>query len=85
LSEFYPLSEWSVGNALLRNRITSAFSAKILVIESGDSGGTISTCGYAKEQGKPIFLYNSIQSLMDKKILKLAAVPIRSVDELLDI
>lgn len=85
LSEFYPLSEWSVGNALLRNRITSAFSDKILVIESGDSGGTLSTCEYAKAQRKPIFLYDGIQSSMDKKILELGAVPITSIDKLLDL
>ncbi len=85
LSEFYPLSEWSVGNALLRNRITSAFSDKILVIESGDSGGTLSTCEYAKAQEKPIFLYDGIQSSMDRKILELGAVSIASVDELLDL
>ncbi len=84
LSEFYPLSEWSVGNALLRNRITAAFSDKILVIESGDSGGTLSTCEYAKAQGKPIYLYKGIHSSMDDKILKIGAILIESSDELLD-
>jgi DNA processing protein len=82
LSEFFPLAEWSVGNALTRNRITSVLADKLLVIDAGDSGGTFNTCEYAKEQGKPIFIYNGIPSPMDEKIIKLGAISIKSPEEI---
>ncbi len=82
LSEFFPLSEWSVGNALMRNRITSVLSDKILVIDAGESGGTFNTCEYAKEQSKPIFIYNGIQSAMDSKIIELGAQSIKNPEEI---
>lgn len=85
ISEFYPLSEWSVGNALSRNRITSALSDYILVIESGESGGTLNTVEHAKEQGRRVFLYKGIQSSTDEKIIALGAIPINNTKELLKI
>lgn len=84
ISEFYPLSEWSVGNALSRNRITSALSNYILVIESGDSGGTLNTVEHAKEQGKRVFLYKDIKSPTDEKIKELGAILINNTNELLE-
>ena len=83
ISEFFPLDEWSVGNALARNRITSALSDFILVVESGDSGGTVNTVEQAKEQGKKVFLYKGINSSMDERIIALGAIPINSSKELL--
>lgn len=83
ISEFLPYSEWSVGNALSRNRITSALADKILVIEAGDSGGTINTVEHATQQGKPIYLFQGIRSLADDPIKKLGAIPIKSIEELL--
>jgi len=82
LSEFYPLSEWSVGNALSRNRITAALSDYILVVESGNSGGTVNTCEHAKTQGKPVYLYNGIKSPSDEKIKELGVSEISSPKEL---
>jgi DNA processing protein len=83
ISEFYPLSEWSVGNALSRNRITSALSDNILVVESGESGGTLNTVEHAKEQGKRVFLYKGIQSSTDEKIKALGVTEIATPKELL--
>jgi len=82
LSEFYPLSEWSVGNALLRNRITAALSDYILVVESGDSGGTLNTAEHARLMGKKVFLYKGIQSPADEKIIDLGAIPVNNFTEL---
>ncbi|MEO0092496.1 MAG: DNA-processing protein DprA [candidate division WOR-3 bacterium] len=84
ISEFFPYSEWSVGNALSRNRITSALADKILVIEAGDSGGTINTVEHAHKQGKPVYLFQKISSPADEPIRKLGAIPINAVEELLD-
>ncbi len=85
ISEFFPLDEWSVGNALSRNRITSAFADRILVVESGDSGGTSNTCEHAKAQGKPIFLFRGISSPADSKIKELGVVLIDNPNEIVDI
>lgn len=82
LSEFFPLSEWSVGNALLRNRITAALSDYILVIESGDSGGTVNTVEYAKQLCKKVFLYKGITSVTDEKIIAFGAIPVNNIREL---
>ncbi|MCX7785817.1 MAG: DNA-protecting protein DprA [candidate division WOR-3 bacterium] len=84
ISEFFPYSEWSVGNALARNRITSALADKILVVEAGDSGGTVNTVEHAIKQNKPVYLFQGISSPADDRIKKLNALPIHSIDELLD-
>lgn len=82
-SEFFPTREWSVGNALLRNRITAALSDYILVIESGDSGGTLNTVEQAKILAKKVFIYKGIASAMDEKIIQLGAIPVSNVKEII--
>ena len=83
LSEFFPLSEWSVGNALSRNRLTATLSDFILVIESGDSEGTVNTAEHAKELDKLVYVYNGIKSPMDEKIKQLGAIRVDNVSDLL--
>jgi DNA processing protein len=84
ISEFFPLSEWSIGNALLRNRITAALSDYIMVIESGESGGTLNTVEHSIQLGKKAFIYKDIQCPTDEKIISLGAIPISNITELIN-
>lgn len=83
LSEFYPLSEWSVSNALLRNRITAALSDYLLVVESGESGGTLNTVEHARQLGKTVFLYKDVRSATDEKLIALGAIQINNCNEII--
>lgn len=84
LSEFFPLSEWSLANALLRNRITAILSDYLLVIEAADSGGTLSTVEYAVQYNKKVFILKGINSIMSEKIISLGAVTINNISDLLN-
>ena len=55
ISEYEPKTPASAQNFLNRNRLVSAVSIGILVIEAAFRSGTSVTCKYAKEQNKKIF------------------------------
>lgn len=55
ISEYPPYEPASSKNFLDRNRLVSALSIGILVIEAAYRSGTSVTCKYAKEQNKKIF------------------------------
>jgi len=84
LSEFFPLSEWSVGQAMARNRVTSGLSDAVLVIEAGEKGGTINTAGWAIKQKKPLFVIPSDTTLGSRKLLSMGAIPVKNPGELVN-
>lgn len=55
LSEFHPTSPPLKQNFPLRNRIISALSLGVIVIEGAKNSGSIITANYAIEQGKEVF------------------------------
>ena len=50
-----------------RDRIVSAISRAIIVIETGEKGGTMHTVRYAKKYGKPIFVIRPPQEHFKEK------------------
>jgi DNA processing protein len=56
LSEAPPDDNWQRVHALARNRLTAALSRRLLVIESGETGGTMHTVSIARKIGVPVYV-----------------------------
>lgn len=54
LTEYAAGSQAYKSNFIARNRIVSALSDGLLIIEAAERSGTLSTAGFALEQGKPV-------------------------------
>ncbi|MCK4796152.1 MAG: DNA-protecting protein DprA [Spirochaetes bacterium] len=89
LSEITNFRKLERSNFVLRNRITSGLSKCIIVIESGDTKGTIHQVRIASEQNKPVFILKPKE--IDNGFMKdfnnfldLGAVPFNSSSEILN-
>lgn len=88
ISEYPPLTEASSKRFLERNRLVSAISIGVLVIEAAYRSGTSVTCKYAFEQGKDVFCIP--HSLNDKhgvgtnNILKKGGILVTSVRDIIN-
>lgn len=56
MAEAPPDDDWHRSHALARNRLTAALSRRLLVIESGETGGTMHTVGIARSIGVPVYV-----------------------------
>jgi len=84
ISEFFPKNEWTVGQAMARNRITSGLADAVLVVEAGKKGGTISTAKWGKEQGKPIFLCAPVRTDREMELVEMGATPVKEPKEIVE-
>jgi len=57
VSEYGPGDPLYKGNFIQRNRIVSAMSLGVIVIEAPEKSGAIATAGFAGEQGKNVFVF----------------------------
>lgn len=77
ISEFPPNFSTLPFHFVQRNRLISALSKGLLVVEAGEKSGTLTTVDFALEQGKIIFAVpgniNSLNSLGTNKLLKFGA------------
>jgi len=88
------LSEYAAGtpslkqNFIARNRIISALSDMVIITESAESGGSLKTASFALEQNKLVGAIpgnvTSSQSIGTNNLIKSGAVPITSVQDVLD-
>jgi DNA processing protein len=88
ISEYPPGTPPDGSNFPPRNRIISALSKAVLVIEAGQKSGSLITANYAAEQGKEVFAVpGKITAPLSKgtnKLIKLGAHPLLEVQDVLD-
>lgn len=58
LSQFAPSAPWSIANAMARNRTISDLSNALVVIDSGDTGGTFEAGKYALKHNQLLYVAN---------------------------
>lgn len=89
ISEFLPGTPPFAYNFPLRNRIISALSDIIIVIEAGEKSGSLITANLALEQGKDVMAVpGSIFSLESKgtnKLIKDGAFPLTCVNDIFNL
>jgi DNA processing protein len=56
VSQFEPSAPWSVFRAMDRNRLIVALSRAMIVVEAGESGGTVSAGLSTLKAGKPLYV-----------------------------
>lgn len=69
ISEFPPKMGWSAGNAMQRNRTIIALSKLLLIIEAGDSGGTLSAGRTALKHQRPVYVLDRPDQPAGNRIL----------------
>lgn len=62
LSEFPPHARWSVANAMTRNRTICGMSDALVVVQSGEKGGTFEAGKFALQVRIPLFVAEYAQS-----------------------
>jgi DNA processing protein len=87
VSDYAPGTPPDASNFPPRNRIISALSLAVVVIEAGETSGALITAEFAAEQGREVFAVpGSIlapQSKGTNKLIQRGAQPLLSVDDLM--
>lgn len=89
ISEFKPGTPGYPNNFRQRNRIVSALSLGVLVVEAKEKSGSLITARYAKEQHKKLFalpgpIY-TLNSIGPNKLIKEGATLVESAQDILDV
>ena len=88
ISEFPPGTLVQKGLFIARNRIISGLSKGVLVVEGGETSGSLITARYAAEQGKDVFaIPGRITDKMAKApnlLIKQGAFLVESVEEIIE-
>jgi DNA processing protein len=88
ISDYPPGTPPDGSNFPPRNRIISALSKAVLVIEAGEKSGALITATYAAEQGKEVFAVpgkiTSPLSRGSNRLIKIGAHPLLEVQDVLD-
>ena len=66
LSELIPQTEISLFSLIKRDRLQSALTSGIIIVETGIKGGTVNTFKYAREQKKKIFISEINREFIEK-------------------
>lgn len=81
ISEFEPFAKWQVSRAMQRNRTIIALSQAMLVIEAGETGGSLDAGLKSIEKGKKLFVPQyaefPVSALGNKQLLQNGAYPLR--------
>ena len=84
ISQFSPTQPWSAGAAMTRNAVISGLSKALVVVEAGETGGTLAAGLHALERSQPVLVLQSHNSpaVGNQTLLDKGATPVRSRDEL---
>jgi DNA processing protein len=92
VSDIPPSYPFSVGNALRRNKLLVTLSKVVIVIESGETGGTWFSAKYASKKNKPLYFFEGMRSDVIPKLesiggkrlkMKIGAPDLRNIFKLL--
>lgn len=87
VSEYPPGTEPLSHHFPSRNRILSAFSRGVLVIEAGRHSGSLITAKMANEQGRDVFAVmgniNNVNSMGSNELIKDGAIPVTTYIDIL--
>ena len=88
LTEYPPGTPPNGWNFPMRNRIISALSSGLLVVEAGENSGALITARYAVLQGKPLFAVpgdiTSPRSAGTNRLIADGAIPVLNTEEMLE-
>jgi DNA processing protein len=83
VSQFSPGQPWNAGAAMARNAVISGLSRALVVVEAGDTGGTLAAGLHALERGQPVIVLQLDDTPAGNRILlDKGAIPVRSRQEL---
>jgi DNA processing protein len=89
VSEFAPGVPPDAVNFPRRNRIIAGLSAATVIVEAGDKSGALITADFALEQGRDVLVVPgpilSPTSSGSNSLLKQGAIPVTSVDDILEV
>jgi DNA processing protein len=88
LSELSPKARPSVRTLMARNRLQSALSSGVIVVESGDPGGALQTAEDARRQGRPVYAVHwpddRPEAAGNRRLLAQGAEPAEEVGRLVE-
>lgn len=88
VSEFAPDVVTLPFHFVQRNRLISALSDGLLIVEAGERSGTLTTVDFALEQNRPVFAVpgniNSPNSIGTNRLIKTGAKPITETEDILE-
>ena len=85
LSQFPPLQAWNVGAAMSRNRVIVELGKALVVIEAGETGGTLDAGMQAIKSGKPVLALEFSEGATpagNRRLHEVGAIPIRTRQQL---
>lgn len=83
VSQFSPTQPWSAGAAMTRNAVISGLSNALVVVEAGETGGTLAAGLHALERGQPVLVLQLDSAAPgNRMLLDKGATPVHSRDEL---
>lgn len=83
VSQFSPNQSWNAGAAMARNAVISGLSRALVVVEAGDTGGTLAAGLHALEREQPVLVLQLDEVPPGNRILlDKGAIPVRSRQEL---
>lgn len=83
VSQFAPNQSWNVGAAMTRNAVISGLSRALLVVEAGETGGTLAAGLHALDRQQPVIVLQLSETPAGNRILlEKGAILVRSRQEL---
>lgn len=84
VSQFSPSQPWSAGAAMTRNAVISGLSKALVVVEAGETGGTLAAGMHALERGQPVLVLqlSDTHQAGNQMLLSKGATPVHSRKEL---